>query len=101
MDTSPNVVTETNPEALAETVRAKRVDIDNGLEVLRVRLQGMDPRRRFDARESLASRCRLSQVQAPSSGPAADAASIRWSGYSFTSSASCTRRSAILCRRSP
>lgn len=49
MDTNSNVVTETNPEALAETVRAKRVDIDNGLEVLRVRLQGMDPRRRFDA----------------------------------------------------
>ena len=50
MDTSPNVVTDTNPQALAETVRAKRVDIDNDLEVLRVRLQGMDPRRRFDVR---------------------------------------------------
>lgn len=50
MDTSPNVVTDTNPEALAETVRAKRVDIDNDLEVIRVRLQQMDPRRRFDAR---------------------------------------------------
>ena len=50
MDRSPNVVMDTNPQALAETVRAKRVDIDNDLEVLRVRLQGMDPRRRFDAR---------------------------------------------------
>lgn len=49
MDTSPNVVTDTNPEALAETIRAKRVDIDNDLEVIRVRLQQMDPRRRFDA----------------------------------------------------
>ena len=50
MDTSPNVVADTNPQALAETVRAKRVDIDNDLEVIRVRLQQMDPRRRFDAR---------------------------------------------------
>jgi ferritin-like metal-binding protein YciE len=50
MDTSPNVVTDTNPQALAETVRAKRLDIDNDLEVIRVRLQRMDPRRRVDAR---------------------------------------------------
>src|SRR5262245_22111886 len=50
MDTSPNVVTGTNPQELADTVRAKRVSIDNDLELLRVRLQSMDPRRRFDAR---------------------------------------------------
>lgn len=37
MDASPNV--------LAETVRAKRVAIDNDLELLRVRLQRADPRR--------------------------------------------------------
>ena len=50
MDTSPNVLTDTSPQALADTICAKRVDVDNDLEVLRVRLQGMDPRRRFDAR---------------------------------------------------
>ena len=50
MDTSPNLVTDTDPQALAEAVRAKRVDIDNDLEVMRVRLQQLDPRRRFDAR---------------------------------------------------
>jgi ferritin-like metal-binding protein YciE len=34
-----------SPEVLAETVRAKRVAIDNDLELLRVRLQNADPRR--------------------------------------------------------
>ena len=33
-----------SPEALAETVRAKRTAIDNDLELLRVRLQKADPR---------------------------------------------------------
>lgn len=33
------------PDALAETVRAKRVAIDNDLELLRVKLQQADPRR--------------------------------------------------------
>ena len=33
------------PDALADTVRAKRVAIDNDLELLRVRLQKADPRR--------------------------------------------------------
>jgi ferritin-like metal-binding protein YciE len=33
------------PDVLAETVRAKRVAIDNDLELLRVRLQKADPRR--------------------------------------------------------
>ena len=33
------------PDLLAETVRAKRVAIDNDLELLRVRLQKADPRR--------------------------------------------------------
>lgn len=39
---------DTSPDVLAETVRAKRIAIDNDLEVLRVRLQKlrkMDPRR--------------------------------------------------------
>lgn len=34
-----------SPDALADTVRAKRVAIDNDLELLRVRLQQADPRR--------------------------------------------------------
>ena len=34
-----------SPDVLAETVRAKRVAIDNDLELLRVRLQNADPRR--------------------------------------------------------
>jgi len=34
-----------SPDVLAETVRAKRVAIDNDLELLRVRLQSADPRR--------------------------------------------------------
>lgn len=38
------------PEALAEEVRAKRVAIDNDLELLRVRLQKADPRRIDTAR---------------------------------------------------
>ena len=38
------------PDVLAETVRAKRVAIDNDLELLRVRLQKADPRRRDIAR---------------------------------------------------
>lgn len=38
------------PEALAEEVRAKRVAIDNDLELLRVRLQKADPRRLDTAR---------------------------------------------------
>ena len=42
MDASPGV--------LAETVRAKRVAIDNDLELLRVRLQKADPRRYLDVR---------------------------------------------------
>ncbi len=50
MDTSPNVVADGSPEALAEAVRAKRVNIDNDLELIRVRLQRMVPHRPFDAR---------------------------------------------------
>lgn len=38
------------PDVLAETVRAKRVAIDNDLETLRVRLKQADPRRRIDGR---------------------------------------------------
>jgi ferritin-like metal-binding protein YciE len=38
-----------SPDVLAETVRAKRVAIDNDLELLRVRLNKVDPRR-IDAR---------------------------------------------------
>ena len=34
-----------SPDVLAETVRAKRVAVDNDLELLRVRLQRADPRR--------------------------------------------------------
>ena len=34
-----------SPDVLAETVRAKRIAIDNDLELLRVRLQKADPRR--------------------------------------------------------
>jgi ferritin-like metal-binding protein YciE len=47
MDTRPQSVA---PEALAEEVRAKRVAIDNDLELLRVRLQQADPRRIDTAR---------------------------------------------------
>jgi ferritin-like metal-binding protein YciE len=36
---------DTQPDVLAETVRAKRVAIDNDLELLRVKLQKADPRR--------------------------------------------------------
>ena len=36
---------DTSPDVLAESVRAKRVAIDNDLELLRVRLQKADPRR--------------------------------------------------------
>jgi ferritin-like metal-binding protein YciE len=36
---------DTSPQSLAEEVRAKRVAIDNDLELLRVRLQKADPRR--------------------------------------------------------
>jgi ferritin-like metal-binding protein YciE len=39
-----------SPDVLAETVRAKRVAIDNDLELLRVRLQKADPRRIDTAR---------------------------------------------------
>src|SRR5215208_7175232 len=39
-----------SPDVLAETVRAKRVAIDNDLELLRVRLQQADPRRIDTAR---------------------------------------------------
>ena len=42
MDASTNV--------LAEEVRAKRVAVDNDLELLRVRLQEADPRRMVDVR---------------------------------------------------
>ncbi|HVL67381.1 MAG TPA: ferritin-like domain-containing protein [Vicinamibacterales bacterium] len=38
------------PEVLAEEVRAKRIAIDNDLELLRVRMQQMDPRRIDTAR---------------------------------------------------
>jgi ferritin-like metal-binding protein YciE len=38
------------PQALAEEVRAKRVAIDNDLELLRVRMQQASPRRLVDAR---------------------------------------------------
>jgi ferritin-like metal-binding protein YciE len=41
---------DTRPESLAEEVRAKRVAIDNDLELLRVRLQKADPRRIDTAR---------------------------------------------------
>jgi ferritin-like metal-binding protein YciE len=37
-----------SPDILAANVRAKRVAIDNDLELLRVRLQKADPRRRID-----------------------------------------------------
>ena len=39
-----------SPDVLAETVRAKRVAIDNDLELLRVKLSKADPRRRMDGR---------------------------------------------------
>lgn len=39
-----------SPDVLAETVRAKRVAVDNDLELLRVRLQRVDPRR-LDAQQ--------------------------------------------------
>ena len=38
-----------SPDVLADTVRAKRVAIDNDLELLRVRLANADPRRHIDA----------------------------------------------------
>jgi len=38
-----------SPDVLADAVRAKRVAIDNDLEVLRVRLERADPRRRIDS----------------------------------------------------
>jgi ferritin-like metal-binding protein YciE len=37
------------PDVLADTVRAKRIAIDNDLELLRVRIARADPRRRVDA----------------------------------------------------
>jgi ferritin-like metal-binding protein YciE len=40
-----------SPDVLAETVRAKRVAIDNDLELLRIRLQSADPRRHLDVRQ--------------------------------------------------
>ena len=43
---------DTQPDVLAETVRAKRVAIDNDLELLRVKLQQADPRRLDVARVS-------------------------------------------------
>jgi ferritin-like metal-binding protein YciE len=36
---------DSSPDVLAETVRAKRIAVDNDLELLRVRLQQADPRR--------------------------------------------------------
>jgi ferritin-like metal-binding protein YciE len=36
---------DTSPDVLADTIRAKRVAIDNDLELLRVRIQKADPRR--------------------------------------------------------
>lgn len=48
MDASPHVLAD--PHSLAEGVRAKRVAIDNDLELLRVRLATADPRRRVDPR---------------------------------------------------
>ena len=39
-----------SPDVLAETVRAKRVAVDNDLELLRVTLKKADPRQRIDAR---------------------------------------------------
>jgi ferritin-like metal-binding protein YciE len=39
-----------SPDALADTVRAKRVAIDNDIELLRVRLAKADPRRHMDPR---------------------------------------------------
>lgn len=39
-----------SPDVLAESVRAKRVAIDNDLELLRVKLTNADPRRRVDTR---------------------------------------------------
>jgi ferritin-like metal-binding protein YciE len=43
------------PEALAEEVRGKRIAIDNDLELLRVRLQKVDPRRIDTARMARAA----------------------------------------------
>ena len=39
-----------SPDVLAETVRAKRAAIDRDLDLLRVRLENADPRRRIDGR---------------------------------------------------
>ena len=41
-----------SPDVLADAVRAKRVAIDNDLELLRVRLSRADPRRRVDPRQA-------------------------------------------------
>jgi ferritin-like metal-binding protein YciE len=38
-----------SPDVLADTVRMQRIAVDNDLELLRVRLQRADPRRRVDA----------------------------------------------------
>jgi hypothetical protein len=38
-----------SPDALADTVRAKRAAIDNDIELLRVRVAKADPRRRIDS----------------------------------------------------
>jgi ferritin-like metal-binding protein YciE len=40
-----------NADVLADTIRAKRVAIDQDLEQLRGKLASVDPRRRFDARQ--------------------------------------------------
>jgi ferritin-like metal-binding protein YciE len=39
-----------SPDALADTVRAKRIAVDNDLELLRVKLKKADPRRQIDSR---------------------------------------------------
>lgn len=41
-----------SPDILADGVRAKRLAVDNDLELLRVRLRKADPRRRVDARQA-------------------------------------------------
>ncbi|HUE86181.1 MAG TPA: ferritin-like domain-containing protein [Vicinamibacterales bacterium] len=53
-----------SPDVLAETVRAKRVAIDNDLELLRVRLQKADPRRIDVARALGAARPALALLAA-------------------------------------
>ena len=58
---------DSRPETLAEEVRGKRIAIDNDLELLRVRLQKVDPRR-IDSARLAEPRDRLSPASAPPGG---------------------------------